>query len=350
MKNIDAIIVGQGISGSVMSAQLIKAGKTCLVIDNEAPITASKVSAGIYNPIVFKRVVKSWMIDELLPVMQELYTYMEEQCNSKFHFDRKIVKVFVNEEEKTQWLSKSVLPEFKDYLSPKIDIHNFNNCIVEHAGLAEVNKAGYLDVDTMLPTWKDFLLSNESYINTNFKYSDLLFENEKVTWNNYEAKYIIFCEGYEARHNPYFKDLPFVPAKGEVLSVTIPSLDANDKVLNKGVFVLPTSNNNFKVGATYVWNKIDNEITQEGKEELIQKLEKLLQVPYEITKQKAGIRPSTKDRRPWVGKHNSIPQIALLNGMGTKAVMLAPYFAHQLFEHLYFQKNIHPEANINRIY
>ena len=122
-----------------------------------------------------------------------------------------------------------------------------------------------------------------------------------------------------------------------------------DNVLNKGVFILPEGNQQFRVGATYVWDKINEEITVEGKTELLQKLEKLIQTPYHVVEQKAGIRPSTKDRRPILGKHTELPQLAILNGMGTKAVLLAPYFAKQLFEHLYLGIKIHPEVDINRI-
>jgi glycine/D-amino acid oxidase-like deaminating enzyme len=112
---------------------------------------------------------------------------------------------------------------------------------------------------------------------------------------------------------------------------------------------LPEGQQLFRVGATYVWDKINEEITSQGKEELSQKLEKLIQTSYTIIDQKAGIRPSTKDRRPIVGKHNELTQLAILNGMGTKAVLLAPYFAKQLFEHLYLEKKLHPEVDINRI-
>jgi glycine/D-amino acid oxidase-like deaminating enzyme len=349
MKKVDVIIVGQGISGSLLSAELIKNGKTCLVIDEEKEITSSKVSAGLYNPIVFKRVVKSWLIDELLPVLHESYHFMETCCNSSFHTKRKIIKVFVNEDEKLQWLKKAEDKNFDDYLEKEIEYQNFDNAIKSHEGLAYVKNAGNVDVPLMINAWCNFLKSKHSYIAERFEYADIEIINKGIQWKSYQADYLIFCEGYHAHKNPFFNNMPFVPAKGEVLSVKIDHLKTEQSVLNKGVFVLPEGNQMFRVGATYVWDKIDEENTQKGLEELTQKLEKLIQSPYSVVNQKAGIRPSTKDRRPIIGKHSEIPQLVMFNGMGTKAVLLTPYFANQLYHHLYNGKSLHPEVNISRI-
>ena len=349
MKKVDAIIVGQGISGSLLSAEFLKNGKSVLVLDEEKEITSSKVSAGLYNPIVFKRVVKSWMIDELLPVLNESYKYMETCCNQTFHTKRKIVKVFVNDDEKAQWIKKTEDTNFNQYLGKEISEDDFNTCIKPHHGLAFVNNAGNVNVKLMIEAWGNYLKTKQSYVATHFLYDDVELIDNGVRWKEYQANYIVFCEGYTAKNNPFFPNLPFVPAKGEVLTVKINELYTADSVLNKGVFVLPEGKQLFRVGATYVWDKIDEQITMEGKEELTIKLEKLIQTPYTIVDQKAGIRPSTKDRRPFLGTHPSKPQLAILNGMGTKAVLLAPYFAKHLFEHLYLGKKINPEVNIDRI-
>jgi hypothetical protein len=349
LKKVDAIIVGQGISGSLLSAEFLKNGKTCLVIDEEKKVTSSKVSAGLYNPIVFKRVVKSWLIDELLPVLNESYQYMEACCNQTFHTNRQIVKVFISDDEKEQWLKKTQDENYNNYLRKEISYQDYDACIKPHHGLAFVNKAGNVDVKLMLEAWSNFLKTKQSYLASQFLYNDLQLLPNGVKWKDYEAHYVIFCEGYNAIKNPFFSNLPFVPAKGEVLTVKINRLQTAQNVLNKGVFVLPIGQHLFRVGATYVWDKIDEETTPKGAEELTHKLEKLIQTDYSIVLQEAGIRPSTKDRRPILGKHAELPQLAILNGMGTKAVLLAPLFAKQLFEHLFFGKNIHPEASINRI-
>lgn len=350
MKNIDAIIVGQGISGTILSAEFLKNGKTCVVIDNETEHTSSKVSGGVYNPIVFKRIVKSWMVDDLLPIVNDCYKYIEDCCQQKFHIKRRIIKVFVNDEEKELWLRKTNDSSLEAYLDKEIQNHNFDNSIKPHHGLAYVNHAGSIYTRELLSAWCNYLKLNGSYENATFNYNDIEFTGQQIKWKDYVANYLIFCEGYAANKNPFFPNLPFVPAKGEVLTVNIKHLDCGQDVLNKGVFILPQNDNTFKVGATYVWDKINSDTTPEALSELSKKLEKVLQTEFKVIGQEAGIRPSTKDRRPLVGRSKQHANLLILNGMGTKAVLLAPYFSKQLFEHIYFKKNIHPEANINRFY
>jgi hypothetical protein len=48
----------------------------------------------------------------------------------------------------------------------------------------------------------------------------------------------------------------------------------------------------------------------------------------------AGIRPTVKDRRPLVGKHPKYPNLTVLNGLGTRGVMIAPTVAKALYDHL----------------
>ena len=74
----------------------------------------------------------------------------------------------------------------------------------------------------------------------------------------------------------------------------------------------------------------------------------MLKVPFEITNQQAGIRPTVNDRRPLIGLHPEHPQLAVFNGMGTKGVMLAPFFADQFANFLESATPIDKEVDIAR--
>src|ERR1700748_2767938 len=72
----DVLIVGQGICGTFLSLELERAGLSYVVIDEERPFTASRVAAGLINPVTGRRIVKTWMIDELLPFALQAYGQM----------------------------------------------------------------------------------------------------------------------------------------------------------------------------------------------------------------------------------------------------------------------------------
>ena len=81
---------------------------------------------------------------------------------------------------------------------------------------------------------------------------------------------------------------------------------------------------------------------------LIEKLEKVINVPYKILSQTAGIRPTIKDRRPLVGTQPAFPNLAILNGLGTRGVMIAPTMAKALFNYLEKGEELDPEIDIKR--
>lgn len=337
------IIVGQGLAGTTLAWQLYKENISFLIIDNHHQHCASKVAAGLYNPVVFKRMVKSWMVDDLLPVADSFYAYCEEVLETQFWYKLPIKKIFVNEEEKNIWRKKS---EENNYLG-EIEEQVSEMPIDSKEGLGEVKDAGWLDVSLFLEKSKQFFLENKLLLQQQFIYDNILIKNEFVEYKNFKAKGIIFCEGYQILNNPYFSKLPLIPTKGEVLTLEINNFYP-ECTLNKGVFLLPLQNNNFKCGATYEWHTTNTDITEKGKQELEQKLHNFLKTEYQIKQHNAGIRPTVLDRRPLLGQHTHHKKLYVFNGLGTKGVMLVPYFANIMKDFLLYNKDIPLEVNIKR--
>lgn len=344
---INYIIVGRGIAGSAMALELLKNKKSFIVIDESSLSSCSKVAAGLYNPIVFKRLTKSWNIDVLLPAAIKFYSEAEQLLNQKFFYQKNIVKLFSEEQEKILWQKKSAGNE-KEYLSPLIKNEPVSGCL--HAGdYAEVKQSGYLDVGRFLNSLGSYLQKNNLLQEEKFDYSLLKINSNNVSYGNINAERIIFCEGYRAAENPYFPPGAFKLTKGEVLTVKIENFQS-EKIINKGVFILPVGNNIYKVGATYEWNEINEAPTEKGKQELIEKLKKVISLPFEIIEHKAGIRPTIVDRRPALGTHHAYKFLSFLNGMGTKGVIHAPHCAQLLFNHIQNNEPIEAEVNISRFY
>jgi len=132
-----------------------------------------------------------------------------------------------------------------------------------------------------------------------------------------------------------------------LLTIQAPALNI-DFLLKSTLFVLPLGNHYYKVGATFNWKDKTSKPSEEGKQELVEKLEKVISVPFKIVNQTAGIRPSVKDRRPMVGVHPKHKQLCVLNGLGTRGVMIAPTVAKSLFLHLEQGKELDKEIDIKR--
>ncbi|MFL5752390.1 MAG: NAD(P)/FAD-dependent oxidoreductase [Bacteroidia bacterium] len=342
MEKYDHIIVGQGIAGSVLATQLLRQKKKVLVIDSPALPSSSKVAAGIWNPVVFKRLTKSWMADELLPELFSFYIEAGKRSGNAFLHPRNIAKQFTEEQEKTFWLKKSA-GEMRNYLDELI----YNSHSVSGNDYALVLNSGNLDMLKFLESTKQLLQQQHALLQEKFEHDLLTIKNGSVQYKNAEATSIIFCEGYNCIHNPYFNWVPFKPAKGEVLTIKCAGLNLQ-QIINKGIFILPLGKDLYKVGATYEWEELNGSATEKAKLELVEKLEKVISLPYTITSHESGIRPSTIDRRPIIGNHPEFPVLKIFNGMGTKAVMLAPYFAKHFINFMENKEAIGPEANVDR--
>jgi glycine oxidase len=343
----DYLLVGQGIAGSVLAFSLLQAGKSVDVVDNNPDSSSSKIAAGLYNPIVFKRIVKSWMVDEVLPAANLLYADMEREFACKIHTKRDIVKLFVSEDEKLFWQKKSTETNLKNYLSDFVDPNFMEGKIKSAFGSSFVKQSGNVDVALMLKLLRKHLIEKNSYCEEKFEHKALQLDEHGVRWKAYEANKIIFCEGYAAQSNPYFNWLPFVLTKGELLVLRIPNFDLQ-KVLNKGVFILPLGNDLYKVGATYEWKELNENPSERGKSLLLEKIHQVINLPFDVVEHYAGIRPTVKDRRPLIGLHPQHSQMAVFNGMGTKAILLAPYFALEFIAFLEGEKKLNAEISLER--
>ena len=119
-------------------------------------------------------------------------------------------------------------------------------------------------------------------------------------------------------------------------------------VIKSSVFIIPMGNDLYRVGATYKWKDKSNSPTEECKQELLQKLDTFLKCPYEVIDHVAGIRPTVSDRKPLVGRHPKHENVFLLNGLGSRGVMIAPMASQQLFAFIENNVALEPEMDLSR--
>lgn len=342
---IDYIIVGLGLAGLAFAEQLLNAKKTFLVFEDDSQ-TSSLVAGGVYNPVILKRFTPVWNAKEQLAIALPFY----EQLEQKFHqkFDEKFLtkKVFKSIKEQNNWFTALDKPNLTAYLDFNLDSKKYQG-VVGDLGFGNVKETGRIDTKKLVEAYRYFLQKENAIKFEKFDYSQIEFKENAILYKNISATKIVFCEGFGVKQNPFFNHLPLNEAKGELITIYAPDLNI-DFLLKSTLFVLPLGNHHYKVGATFNWKDKTSNPSEEGKNELIEKLQKVLNIPYKIVEQSAGIRPTVKDRRPLVGVHPKHPQLAVLNGLGTRGVMIAPTVAKQLFHHLENQQQLDPEIAISR--
>jgi len=271
---------------------------------------------------------------------------LEKKFDQKFDQKFCIKKAFKSIEDQNNWFAAFDKPTVAPFLDPKLDKQAYEGVIGEYY-FGNVKEGGRIDTLKLVEAYRQYLKNNHWIRFEKFYHNDILFEGNLAIYNNLQASKIVFCEGFGIKQNPYFNHLPLEEAKGEIITIHAPNLNINF-LLKSTLFVLPLGNNHYKVGATFNHKDKTSKPSVEGKEELVEKLKKVISVPYTIKEQSAGIRPTVKDRRPMVGVHHKYKQLSVLNGLGTRGVMIAPTVAENLFNHLEFGKKLDQDINIKR--
>ncbi|GGD13701.1 NAD(P)/FAD-dependent oxidoreductase [Hyunsoonleella pacifica] len=343
---VDYIVVGLGLAGISFCEQLRAHNKTFVVFDDSSQ-KSSVVAGGLYNPVVLKRFTSVWKSDEQLNLALQHYSDLEKLLKVTLDYKIPVYRKFASIEEQNNWFIATDKPKLKTYLSSAI-IANENAGIKADYGFGKVLHTGRIDVSKLITSYKTFLNSHNALIQESFNYDALNVKKQPITYNNINAKHIVFSEGFGVTKNPFFTDLPLSPTKGELLTIHAPELKI-DFVLKGPVFLIPIGNDLYVVGATYELYDLTHNTTDKAKMKLLDGLKSMISCPFEIINQVAGIRPTVRDRRPLVGKHKTHENMYLLNGLGTRGVMIGPYVAKQLFEFIDNENPLDREISLSRL-
>src|SRR5688572_19315247 len=168
---IEFLIIGQGISGTWLSYYLNKEGRSFRVIDNAEPLASSRLAAGVINPVTGRRHVTVWMAEQILPFAQEAYSEIGTALNIQTILSSPIIDFFPSpqmklsfmqrlEENDGNYLDHSSSPEFSKYFN-----YDF--------GFGEIKPVYTVQLETLLPAWRNKLSTDNNLIEEHFDYSQL---------------------------------------------------------------------------------------------------------------------------------------------------------------------------------
>jgi glycine oxidase len=340
---IDYLIVGQGLAGSCLALQLLKRKKSILVYDTSDPNSATRVAAGLFNPITGKVMGKTWKADVLFPFLETFYREAEQVTQAKFFHPMPLYRPFTTIEEQNEWMGRSADRDFIPYIE-NLFTQPFKPEQVHNAlGGLMLKHCGYIHTGNLLSAVRNLLIARDSWRSEKFHEQEMTLSDGLVTYQSIIARKLIYCNGVDLLNSRYFSWLPLRLLKGETLTIQSPA--TVHTIFNRGVYMVPDI---WTIGATYSKTDREPKATNEGRNELEVKLNELIAFPYSITAQNWGFRPTTPDRRPMLGYHPEFRQLAVFNGLGTKGVSLAPYFSEILTDWMENGKPVPYEVDLNR--
>jgi glycine oxidase len=346
MESQHVLIIGAGLAGTSLAHQLLANGHRVQLVD-QGTNHSTAVAAGMVNPMVFRRMNKSWRLDEFMIEARNYYLQLEQVLDAKLFHPIVIRRMLSSEQERNYWLDRQKTPEFQTYLSEITPADESYSLAHNQFGSGRLKSSFWVDAKAYYQRNLDYFDQKGCLLKEDFDLSS--FDENTLRYREKIYNKVVFAVGYQQMNTPFFQDLPVQQTKGQSIRVHSKEIPENES-LNRKCFVLPLGNNIFRVGATYEWDNPGLTPTEEAKQELIGHLSVLGDFSYEILDQQVGVRPTVLDRRPILGEHHTIKNMYLFNGLGTKGYLMAPTLARELCEFMLREIPLDKEISIERFY
>lgn len=335
----DVIIIGRGLAGAVLSEVLAQRGLRVMIFDGEQPGRASQVATGLVNPIVLRRTVAAWRASELKAIAGAFYRELEQRYERRLWYPMPLIEVFPTAQEAGIWQMRMKDPEMARMIEAGPSTDPAAEDIDMPYGCGIVPRCAWLDVQELLAVHAARWKATSGLERRRVDDTEVRTTAEGAEVAGRSAPVLVRCTGA-------FNAVPgLVPVRGEGLTVRIPGLRLKS-VLHRGLFIVPVGEERFRVGATFAWSAVWNGATEEGRHWLTDRLERAVNRPFEVEDHWCGVRPASSDRRPIIGKVQGNGHV--LNGLGSRGVLLAPWCAQHLASHLFDGEPLDPEVDATR--
>ena len=323
------LIIGQGLAGSSLGWRCEQAGVPFRIIDAGHGPAASRVGAGIINPLTGRRLVPTWRFAEWRDEALGFYGALETALGLPLVRPLRIRRFYRDPAERARYAARLADPAVARWIQEIDD----RGCWIRGGAQVETGTM----ITALRHRWRERgWLIEQSWAGG---------RGLRSLGGEGEGWVIVWCVG--AGVAPAFDFLPAERTKGEILLGRLPGLTP-DVLLNDGRWVLPGPGGAARVGATYDRIAFDPAPTPAGREELLAACGRLTGNALEVEAHEAAVRVTTPDRRPVIGWHPQQPRVGFFGGLGSKGALWAPVLARQWLELLSAGRAVEPAVDIAR--
>lgn len=315
------LIVGQGVAGTLLAWECERAGIEFEIADAGHAGAASRVGAGIINPITGQRIVKSWRVDELIGPAEATYRKLEDALGVAVLRRMRVRRHFRSAEERSVFAAKARRGELAPFVRSE-DAGGTTTGAEAGEGFW-VEPAFHVDLPALIAAAR-----------RRWRTQGRLTERTVVLAEERARRdVVVLCTGAAAGS---LGGVTFDRVKGEALRVVPERPCAEPDVIhNDGHWLLPLADGDAMVGASYDRTATTLEPSAPTRALLETSATRLLGGGgFKVREALAGWRVSVRDLRPATGRVAGDPQVGFINGLGSKGALYAPWLARQWINHL----------------
>jgi glycine/D-amino acid oxidase-like deaminating enzyme len=348
-RQCDTLILGQGLAGSALAWELIAAGRRVCVVDDGHRSSASAVAGGLINPLAGLRFTRRPELEDWLSGAERWYARLADRFGRRFLHPLPMLRLFRSPEQRRFYDRRLGDPDSTRLLGNAFTADDCPEAVAAPYGGFRQQRTGYVDLPMLLATMRGWLRDHQALVEGALEPGRVEIGPAGVKALGIRAARLIFCEGARLELNPWFRDLPLQPEKGEILDLVAVDWHPSH-IVNGAHWLLPLPSGILRFGATHEHHRVDTRITEAGRAELLEGMRLLRPTapPPRVVGQRAGIRPGTTDRYPLIGQHPGEPRLWVFNGFGARGGLTIPWYAERLRAHLERGEPLPAEADIRR--
>ncbi len=364
MQHFENVIIGQGLAGSALAWTLHWAGQRVLLLDRAEPYTASRVAPGLVTPVTGKRMVVSAEYDQYLAAAKNFYRRVETETGKALLSEVEMLRLFEDEAGRAAFIERSDKAESLKISKWEGELQAGQ---AGHQGIRMLSGAR-VDVAIYLSATQSYFEELGCYRRTELTDEEFQYTEDKATGGQQAAEKtagktdyttviklasqavtanrLIMCTG--SATTKLFPEVPNNPAQGDILTVRIPHYN-RPEVVHRSIWIASENDGRQTVGSTYDWNNRSEAPTEKGRQEILEKLARIVEGPVEVLGQVAAVRPTMRDYEPVLGQHPNWPNVFIFNGLGSKGTLKAPKLAKNLLGSMTGTTQVKAEHSYDRL-
>lgn len=309
---IDVLIVGQGVCGTLLAECLLSKGREVMILDDRPHHTSATSFAG--------GILHAYGKDfKLYDSRKQL---LQIAINKYRHFEKKLQTAFISEKKLL------LFHDVNGHARSCVNVSNYFHFTEQPFELT----AYQLNVEEFLKSSRNFFLAQNCLLEKNFD-ADLLDVGETISYGNIHARKIIFCDGVSNSGKRWFGDLKFIPNRGDILLLDIEELP-EAYLYDRRIRLIHKSGNTWWCGSNQLWDLKNMEPDESWRKEVEEILNSWLKLPFIIKEHVVVQRPTTPGQTPYVTLHQQHKSLGIFNGMGSRGLMYAPFHANAFTQQL----------------
>ncbi|MGF1679351.1 MAG: NAD(P)/FAD-dependent oxidoreductase [Candidatus Methylacidiphilales bacterium] len=329
-------ILGGGLCGTVLALRALERGHEVRLFEGGVAGSTTRAAAGLVNPVTGMRFTKAAGVDDDLPAAIAFYNRWEAIWKRVLWHPLPILRLFKSPELREGFNKRRSLDLLAPYAVRMIDPGEDVGPVENPYGGVWIERGGWVDLSAWLEAARAELVNRRVWIAQEMDPAEI---PDGDTW--------IDCRGW-VPNDTLWQEIPWKPAHGDILTLRISDVP-EDRIFNRGTFLLPLGNSLFRYGSTYQWEPASREPTSEGRRLLLSGFKEWIKRDIlEILDHRAGIRPIVRDQKPVLGRHVRRPGFWIFNGMGSKGALWAPGRSELLLDCINEGKELPADQNVAR--